>query len=52
MLYKSTDYWAPEHERCIAWNDPDLGVRWPLEGRPIISAKDARGQAFASAETY
>ena len=52
MLYKSTDYWAPEHERCIAWNDADLGIVWPVDGSPIISAKDARGQAFAEAETY
>jgi dTDP-4-dehydrorhamnose 3,5-epimerase len=52
MLYKATDYWAPEHERCIVWNDPDLDVRWPIDGAPIISAKDAAGHPFAKAETY
>jgi dTDP-4-dehydrorhamnose 3,5-epimerase len=52
MLYKATDYWAPEHERCIVWNDPDLDVQWPIDGAPIISAKDAAGQPFTKAETY
>uniref|UniRef100_UPI0028A59FCE dTDP-4-dehydrorhamnose 3,5-epimerase n=2 Tax=Diaphorobacter TaxID=238749 RepID=UPI0028A59FCE len=40
FLYKTTDYYAPEHERCIAWNDPQLGIRWPYEGEPRLSAKD------------
>jgi len=52
FLYKTTDYWAPEHERCIAWNDPALAIRWPLEGTPILSAKDANGAALARAETF
>ena len=52
LLYKATDYWAPEHERCIAWNDPDLAIRWPLEGAPILSAKDAKGVALARAEVF
>ena len=52
FLYKTTDYWAPEHERCIAWNDPDLAVQWPLEGAPILSGKDANGVALAQAETF
>ena len=51
-LYKTTDYWAPEHERCIIWNDPTLGIRWPLEGAPQISAKDAQGVLFAAAELF
>jgi dTDP-4-dehydrorhamnose 3,5-epimerase len=53
FLYKTTDYWAPEHERCIAWNDPDLAIEWPLGGAaPSLSAKDAGGAAFAAAETF
>lgn len=54
FLYKTTDYWAPEHERCIRWNDPQLGVQWPLpDGRaPTLSGKDAQGTAFADAEVY
>ena len=52
FLYKTTDYWAPEHERCIAWNDPDLAVQWPLDGAPILSAKDANGTTLARAETF
>ena len=46
FLYKTTDYWHPEHERCIRWDDPKLAIRWPLEGAsPIVSAKDAAGAA-------
>lgn len=41
VLYKATDYYAPEHERSIAWNDPAIGIRWPLDGAPLLSAKDA-----------
>ncbi len=52
FLYKTTDYWAPEHERCIFWNDPALGVRWPLDGEPTVSAKDAKGVALAEAEVF
>jgi dTDP-4-dehydrorhamnose 3,5-epimerase len=39
FLYKTTDYWAPEHERCIIWNDPDIAINWPLQGEPTLSAK-------------
>lgn len=49
FLYKTTDYYAPQHERCIAWNDPDLAIDWPIEGEPTLSAKDAIGQAFRDA---
>lgn len=50
FLYKTTDYWAPEHERCIRWNDPALAIDWPLAfGQPTLSAKDALGQSFAEA---
>jgi dTDP-4-dehydrorhamnose 3,5-epimerase len=53
FLYKTTDYWAPEFERCIAWNDPDLAIDWPLTGMaPQVSAKDAQGVAFRDAEVF
>ncbi len=53
FLYKTTDYWAPEHERCIIWNDPELGIAWPLDGiTPQLSAKDQQGKRFAEAETF
>ena len=52
FLYKTTDYYAPEHERCIAWNDPQLGIRWPYEGEPRLSAKDARGVTLEQAEIF
>ena len=49
FLYKTTDYYAPEHERCIAWNDPTLSITWPDLGEPPkLSAKDAAGEAFLS----
>ncbi len=52
FLYKTTDYYAPEHERCILWNDPTLAVRWPLEGEPLLSGKDMTGAAFEQAELF
>lgn len=52
FLYKTTDYYAPEHERCIAWNDAELAIPWPLDGVPTLSAKDARGVPFGAAELY
>ena len=52
FLYKTTDYWAPEYERTINWNDPDLAVAWPLQGEPVLSAKDAKGTAFKEAEVF
>lgn len=52
VLYKATDYYAPEHERTVAWNDPDLKIDWKLEGEPIVSAKDQRGIALRDAETF
>ncbi|MDO8890539.1 MAG: dTDP-4-dehydrorhamnose 3,5-epimerase [Sulfurimicrobium sp.] len=52
FLYKTTDYWASEHERCIAWNDPDLNIAWPLQGEPQLSAKDRLGAAFSGAEVF
>ena len=50
VLYKATDYYAPEHERTLSWNDPDLNINWELDGEPIISAKDQNGIAFREAE--
>jgi dTDP-4-dehydrorhamnose 3,5-epimerase len=52
FLYKTTDYYAPEHERCIRWNDPDLNIQWPIDGAPIVSAKDEKGEVFKDAEVF
>ena len=48
VLYKTTDFYSPEHERCIRWNDPAIGIDWPLYGDPVLSAKDAKGAAFSA----
>lgn len=50
FLYKATDYYAPAYERCIAWNDPELGIVWPLKGEPLLSEKDRVGANLADAE--
>jgi dTDP-4-dehydrorhamnose 3,5-epimerase len=52
FLYKTTDYYAPAYERCIVWNDPALGIRWPLQGAPQLSAKDQAGLALAQAPVF
>lgn len=52
FLYKSSDYYAPEYERCIAWNDPTLKIDWGLSGEPSLSEKDRRGLPFLQAETF
>lgn len=52
FLYKTTDYWAPEHERAILWNDPAVGIVWPLDGAPLLSGKDQAGKLLADAEVY
>lgn len=53
FLYKTTDYWAPEHERCIAWNDPDLNINWPIgANEPSLSAKDKLGKSMREAEFF
>ncbi len=52
VLYKLTDFWAPEHERTILWNDPALAIAWPLEGSPILSEKDAKGTRLEAAELF
>ena len=50
VLYKTTDYYAPEHERTLAWDDPTIGIDWPIVEEPILSAKDHHGSAFHDAE--
>jgi len=52
FLYKTTDYWYPEHERTLLWNDPALGIDWPLEASPTLAAKDVAGQPLAIAQLY
>ncbi len=52
FVYKTTDYYAPEFERCLAWNDPDLGIQWPLISEPQLSAKDKAGVALIHAEVF
>ncbi len=50
VLYKTTDFYSKEHERCIMWNDASLAITWPLTGDPLLSSKDATGVAFCDAE--
>jgi dTDP-4-dehydrorhamnose 3,5-epimerase len=52
VLYKATDYYAPQHERCVHWNDPDLAIAWSLKGEPIVSAKDQAGLSLKTAEVF
>jgi len=52
FLYKTTDYWYPQHERTLLWNDPALGIVWPLSGEPVLAPKDAAGTPLAQAEVY
>jgi dTDP-4-dehydrorhamnose 3,5-epimerase len=52
VIYKTTDYYAPEHERTLLWNDPALGIRWPLAGAPVLADKDKRGAPLATAEVF
>jgi dTDP-4-dehydrorhamnose 3,5-epimerase len=52
FLYKTTDYWAPEFERSIAWNDPAIGIQWPIQGEPSLSVKDQQAKALAEAEHF
>jgi dTDP-4-dehydrorhamnose 3,5-epimerase len=52
FLYKTTDYWAPEHERSILWNDPAIGIDWPLSGEPLLSGKDRDAKLLADAEVF
>lgn len=52
FLYKTTDYYAPAHERCIAWNDPALSIDWPCDGLPALSVKDQQGRLLSDAEVF
>lgn len=52
FLYKTTDYWHPEHERCIRWDDPTLAIDWQLQVPPLLSAKDAQGRLLCEAELF
>ena len=53
FLYKTTDFWAPQFERCLAWNDPTIGIHWPLNDTfPTLSSKDMQGQQFAQADCF
>jgi dTDP-4-dehydrorhamnose 3,5-epimerase len=52
VLYKATDFYTPEYERTLAWNDPELKIEWELDGEPIVSLKDQRGVALSGAETF
>ena len=52
FLYKTTDYYAPQHERCIVWNDTSLAINWHIQGEPVLSGKDAQGATFKTAEVF
>jgi len=52
FLYKTTDYYAPQHERTLLWNDPAVGIDWPLHGEPVLKAADAAGKPLAQADTF
>lgn len=52
FLYKTTDYWSPEFERTLLWNDHALGIDWPLTGAPVLAAKDAAGSTFDSCQKF
>lgn len=52
VLYKTTDYYAPQYERCVLWNDPDIDIDWPLMAEPMLSAKDQAGQTLKNAEVF
>jgi dTDP-4-dehydrorhamnose 3,5-epimerase len=52
FLYKTTDYWAPEFERSIAWNDPAIGIQWPIQGAPTLSVKDRHAKVLTEAELF
>ncbi len=52
LLYKATDFYAPQHDRSLLWNDPAVGIEWPYQGEPILSDKDKAGKPLSEAETF
>ena len=52
FLYKTTNYWMPQHERCILWNDPAIGIDWTIQDTPVLSDKDKQGKTLADAEIF
>ena len=52
FLYKTTEYYAPEHERCIRWDDPEIGIEWPWRGEPVLSQKDAAAPLLKSSQIF
>ncbi len=52
VLYKASDFYAPEYERCIIWNDPDIGIHWPIDRKPRLSYKDSLGVPLSKAELF
>jgi dTDP-4-dehydrorhamnose 3,5-epimerase len=52
FLYKTTDYWYPEHERSLLWNDPEVGIEWPIDFEPQLATKDAAGKPFGQADLF
>ena len=52
FVYKTSEYWSPEHERTLVWNDPSLDISWPLVGKPFLAPRDANGQLFSDLEFY
>ena len=52
ILYKTTEYYAPEYERCIRWDDPEIGIDWPINDEPVLSAKDIKGAELHNAEVF
>jgi dTDP-4-dehydrorhamnose 3,5-epimerase len=52
VIYKMSEFWAPERERIIRWDDPDLAIRWPFDGKPVLSKRDAQAPRFRDAEVF
>jgi dTDP-4-dehydrorhamnose 3,5-epimerase len=52
FVYKCTEYYAPEHDRSLLWNDPELNIQWPIDGEPELSAKDVAAKTLANAEVF